>query len=98
MFAVFAYDFEPLHKIQNHPQSGHLQHLFTIHFCHLVPFDGSLDFDRIARQIRESGYSGSLLLELLPEKTPAYQPMNPIEYFEHAAHAAKRLRDMVDVK
>lgn len=66
--------------------------------CHLVPFDGSLDFDRIARQIRESGYSGSLLLELLPEKTPAYQQMNPIEYFEHAAHAAKRLRDMVDVK
>lgn len=66
--------------------------------CHLVPFDGSLDFERITRQIRESSYTGSLLLELIPEKTPSYMQMNPIEYIKHAAKAAKRLRDMVDSK
>lgn len=65
---------------------------------HLVPFDGGLDFPRIARQIRESEFTGSLLLELIPEKTPAYMQMTPVEYLAHAAQAAKRLRDMVDVK
>lgn len=64
--------------------------------CHLVPFDGALNFNRIARQIRESGFTGSLLLELIPQKTPSYMQMKPTDYLEHAATAAKRLREMVD--
>lgn len=64
--------------------------------CHLVPFDGSLDYERIARQIRESGYAGTLMLEMIPQKTPAYMQMAPIDYLAHTANAAKRLRAMVD--
>ena len=63
---------------------------------HLVPFDGALDFPRIARQIRESGFTGTLMLELIPVKTPAYQQMSPADFLQHAATAAKRLRSMVD--
>lgn len=63
---------------------------------HLVPFDGALDFHRIARQIRESGFTGTLMLELIPGKTPAYQQMPPAEFLQHAATSAKRLRSMVD--
>lgn len=64
--------------------------------AHLVPFDGALDFSRITRQIRESGFSGTLMLELIPQKTTVYQQMKPEDYLQQAAAAAKQLRCMVD--
>ena len=63
---------------------------------HLLPFDGKLDFDRAARQIRESGFTGSLMLEAIAANSHRYDGMTCEAYLERAAVAAKRLRDMVD--
>ena len=63
---------------------------------HCIPFDGKLDFDRIVRQIRESGYTGSLMLEAIARNSHYYDDMPVEEYLEKCAVAVKRLRDMVD--
>ncbi len=36
IFGSFAYEFELLHINLNHPRSGYLRHLFTIHY-YLLP-------------------------------------------------------------
>ncbi len=63
---------------------------------HLVPFDGKLNFERIARQIRESGYGGTLMLELKGRKTSYYDHLSLEEFLSRAAKAARRLRNMID--
>ena len=64
---------------------------------HMLPFDGKYDFDRFARQIRESGYQGSLMLEVDYNKSPElYGQLTYDEYIARAAVAVKRLRSMVD--
>lgn len=66
---------------------------------HLLPFDGTLDFHRVARQINEYGFKGSLMLEIDYKKSPElYGNLSYLEYVERAAHAARRLRYMVDGK
>ena len=63
---------------------------------HKIPFDGKLDMSKIARQLRQSGYNGTLTLELFAENTNAYDRMSVTSFLEKAAMAAKRLRLMVD--
>ena len=58
---------------------------------HLIPFDGALDFHRVARQLREANWQGSLMLEL-----KAYPEMPGEAYLYRAAGAVKRLAAMVD--
>ncbi len=61
---------------------------------HLLPFDGKCDFDYVASAIRESGYTGSLMLEIVNETH--YAEMTPHEFLEKAVFAVKKLRQMVD--
>ncbi len=64
---------------------------------HLLPFDGTVDFHRVARQLNEYGYKGSLMLEIDYLKSPElYGRYSYLEYVERAAQAAKRLRYMID--
>ena len=67
---------------------------------HMLPFDGSQDFDRVARQIRESGYRGVLMLEVMAGTSDHYEGVNyqgisPMEYLQRAAAAVKRLEKMI---
>lgn len=66
------------------------------HDLHLIPFDGKADFDRVARQIRESGFEGTLMLEVIARNSNVYDDMDAHTYLSRAAAAAKRLRAMVD--
>lgn len=63
---------------------------------HLLPFDGKLDFERVARQIRESGFTGSLMLEAIAANSHLYDDMTCEAYLERAAASVRKLRDMVD--
>ena len=63
---------------------------------HKLPFDGKLDFGRAAKQLRQSGYRGTLTLEVFAENTHAYDCVTCTAFLEKAAMAAKRLRLMVD--
>ena len=67
---------------------------------HMLPFDGGVDFDRVARQIRESGFEGTLMLEVMAGVNSHYEGRNyrgvsPEEYLQRAAAAANRLAQMV---
>jgi len=63
---------------------------------HMLPFDACMDFEKVARHLRESGYEGSLMLEVGPGAHEVYQNLTWEEFFERAAVAVKRLRELVD--
>ena len=64
---------------------------------HLIPFDGKFDYDRFAKQIRESGYTGSLMLEIMKGHGKGlYDGLTDEEYLQKAADAIKKIRAMVD--
>lgn len=63
---------------------------------HMIPFDGAIDFNRVTAQLRESGYQGTLTLELLPDNSDRYVGVPAPEYYARAYAVACRLRDMVD--
>ena len=63
---------------------------------HLIPFDGSLDFSCVARQLRDSGYQGSLMLEVIAANSAHYDNISVETYLQCALNAAEKLRDMVD--
>ena len=63
----------------------------------MLPFDGSFDYDRFARQINESGYKGTLMLEVMKGHSKGfYDAISNEEYMQKAADAIKKLRSMVD--
>lgn len=61
---------------------------------HLLPFDGNADFDRFARQLKASGFEGSLMLELVGNQA-RYRDLSVEEYLDRAAASAKRLVTMI---
>ncbi len=63
---------------------------------HLLPFDGRIDFGRVARQLRESRYKGPLTLEIHAQNSNKYDFMTLQAFLERAALSVKRLRSMVD--
>ena len=62
---------------------------------HLLPFDGDLDFDRVAHRLRASGFSGVLMLETIAGASDSYAGVSPENYLRQAADAAKRLERMI---
>ena len=68
---------------------------------HLIPFDGDIPFEEVARQLAESGYEGTLMLEIgklsAIDGKYVYGDMSDEAYVKRAADAAKRLADMVEV-
>ena len=62
---------------------------------HLLPFDGVVDFNRFAEHIRNSGYTGSLMLEVF-NLIHRYDDLSAEQFLEKAADTAKRLVCMVD--
>ena len=71
------------------------------HDMHLIPFDGSINYNRFAEHIKKSGYQGSLMLEVIASENKCYgynfyTGMSHDEYLEKAANAVKKLRDRVD--
>ena len=59
---------------------------------HLIPYDGKMDFNMVAKEIAESGYDGSLMLELSRRTNNYYDELSPDEYYSRAATAANKLR------
>ena len=63
---------------------------------HMIPRDGKIDFDRVARQIAESPYEGSVMLELSSRQSNFYNGVSPEEYYECAGKAALRLKEEIE--
>ncbi len=63
---------------------------------HMIPFEGTANFHRLAHHIRTSGYQGPITMELSETKTPAYHVLTPFEFLDRAAAAAKRLIALIE--
>lgn len=60
---------------------------------HLIPGDGVIDFRLAARSIAESGYTGTIMLEILRKNSNYYDETSPEDYYRHAAEAARAISD-----
>lgn len=63
------------------------------HDDHRIPFDSAADFDYVAKTLKESGFDGTLMLEVFMGKNDTG---TPDDYLVRAAAAAKKLRAMTD--
>ncbi len=67
---------------------------------HLIPFDGKIPFDVVAKQIKDSGFTGTLMLETSPiikeDVFHTYEGYTAEQYINRSAEAAKKLRAMID--
>lgn len=63
---------------------------------HMLPFDGGLNWQSFADQIKKSGYKGPLTLELSSKAKEEYQQMPLEKHYQLAFRAAERLRKMCD--
>ncbi len=63
---------------------------------HMLPYDGTLDYERIAQQIAASDFEGTVMLEALPRNSQYYDNVSHEEYYTRAAAAAKKLRDRIE--
>ncbi len=60
---------------------------------HRIPFECSIDFKRVCDDIKQSGYKGTLMLEIKYSKAEANTPE---DFFKKAYNAAIQLRDMAE--
>lgn len=67
---------------------------------HLLPFDGKIDFDEVAQLLAESGYAGTVMLEVgklsFIDGKYFYGDLSAEEYVERAAAAVRKLAEMVE--
>jgi sugar phosphate isomerase/epimerase len=61
---------------------------------HRLPFDGKIDFERVAGHIAKSGYKGTLTLEVMPADKSIYKDIDPVIYYEKAYMAISKIRQM----
>lgn len=62
---------------------------------HMIPFDGKVNYDRVAYHIRNSDYNGSLMLEVFA-KHRKYKDITPEAFICRAADRVKRLESMIN--
>lgn len=84
-------------RIRHLPQFGsrlkalHLHDNYLNRDLHLLPYDGKIGFGRVVRQIAESPYEGSVMLEVKKSWGGLYDSMSPAGYYARAYAAAERI-------
>ena len=63
---------------------------------HIVPYDGKVDFERVAESIAGTDYDRSLMLELNASASEVYKGWTPEQYYKHAAQGARKVADRVE--
>ena len=86
------------------PLFGHLLTQLHVHDnsgpgtrdVHIIPYDGSIDYERVAASIAAVDYDRSLMLELCAPASDVYTGWTPEQYYQHASQAARKLADRVE--
>ena len=68
---------------------------------HYLPFDGKIDFDKVAANFRKLNYDGIVMLELHKAPTGGphlYKDMDNLEFLKQAKKRAEKLADMIEGK
>lgn len=63
---------------------------------HILPYDGKIDFEYVAREIGASGYDKAVMLEVMTSNSKLYDEFSPEEYYKRAAEAARKLAERVE--
>lgn len=79
--------------------SKYRQHLFALHLddnmgdadIHMLPFDGTTNWDRIIKTLREIKYNGVLSLEVQQDRHEKYYGLSPENYLVLAFERAGRI-------
>ena len=61
----------------------------------MLPYDGKIDFDYAALAIAESGFDGTLMLEVLRYLSNSYEGISAEEYYRLAGNAVTRLDETI---
>lgn len=57
---------------------------------HMLPYDGKIDFDKVARYIAKFGYEGTVMLEV-SSKAELYSNYTPEQFYRRAGERANQL-------
>lgn len=67
---------------------------------HVLPFDGAIDMEELARKLAANGYCGTLMLEITKnahfDGQPLYAHLSDEEYIQKAVTVARKLADSVE--
>lgn len=80
------------------------KHLIALHLddnmgdadIHMLPFDGTTNWDRIIKTLKEINYKGVLSLEVQQDRHIKYQGLSPEEYLSLAFESATKLQIEID--
>lgn len=61
---------------------------------HLLPFDGTIDWEPVIRDLKRSGYSGHITLELCYRNK--YLEIGPVAFYKKAYEQGEKLAEMFD--
>ena len=64
---------------------------------HLLPYDGVIDFKKIAMHLANVNYDGCIMLEVFRSNSNRYDDVTDEEYYFRAAIAASRLANEVEL-
>lgn len=86
--------------------SDYKDHLFALHLndnmgdddIHMLPFDGTVNWGRLAGTLKEIRYNGVLSLEVVQDRHINYQDMSVEEYLFRAYECLIRLQKQLDNK
>lgn len=65
------------------------------HDLHMLPYDGNMNFDTVARHIAKSGFRGTLMMEL-DGRSDFYSQTTPEEFYRRAAQSGRRLAAAIE--
>ncbi len=61
---------------------------------HLIPFDGKINFKKVASHLKNSNYNGPLMLEVFA-KDIIYKNVTPLEFYTKAYNAIHKIQQMI---
>ena len=60
---------------------------------HLIPFDGKIDFNKVAFHLKNSNFSGPLMLEIF-SKNEIYDNIGTLDFYTKAYNAIEKIRQI----
>ena len=90
-------DEKPLPLFRNRLVALHVHDNFIKTDDHLIPFTGKVDFEYVGRELAESGFDGTLMLEIMYGKNEKYSNEPTYKDFAlKAKHAAEKVIKTVE--
>lgn len=95
LFGLNTSAVEMINALGSHLQSLHIHDNDKKSDCHLIPFSDSIDFNAVAKALKQSGYSGYLTLEAVSHLNK-YDEQTALAGVTELAESAKKLAKMID--